>query len=158
MKAYADQKQKGKPHNLNARDITLVIQRRLDKASPHFKPISSLYTILDAKGSMIIVRQATDQKEVTRSSSHFKKLANLPESTIPDKQVPLDFEGPEVCQPAPTSASQEDTRQSHPSETNGNQDNATLAAAEPPVPSPPVSSLSGRLIRKPNWMKDYVMT
>ena len=159
MKAYADQKRQAKPHNLNARDITLVKQRRLNIASPHFEPVP--YTILDVKGSMITARRATDQKEVTRNSSHFKKL---PGSTIPDtepvpadEQVPLDFEGPEVCQPAPTSAPQEESSQAHPSETNGNQDNATLAAAEQPTPSPPVSSRSGRLIKKPSWMKDYVM-
>ena len=91
---YADQKRKVESHNLNAGDITLVKQRRLNKASPHFEPVP--YTILDVKGSMITARRATEQKEVTRKSSHFKKLANLPESTIPDEQVPLDFEGPEV--------------------------------------------------------------
>ena len=50
---------------------------------------------------MIIVRRASDQKEVTRNSSYFKKLPNLPGSTIPaDLQVSIDFEGPAVCQPA----------------------------------------------------------
>ena len=154
MKAYADQKPQVKLHNLNAGDITLVKQRRLNKASPHFKPVP--YTILDVKGSMITTRQATDQKEVTRNSSHFKKLPDLPRSTVPDtkpapadEQVPLNFEGLEVCQPASTSAPQEESSQAHPSETNGNQDNATLAAADQPAPSPPVSSRSGRLIKKP---------
>ena len=111
MKAYADQKLQVKPHNLNAGDITLVNQRRLNKASPHFEPVP--YTVLDVKGSMITTRRATDQKEVTRNSSHFKKLPNIPGSTIPDtepvsanEQVPFDFEGPEVRQPAPTAQPQ----------------------------------------------------
>ena len=111
---------------------------------------------------MITARRATDQKEVTRNSAHFKKL---PGSAIPDiepapadKQVPLDFEGPEVCQSAPTSTPQEESGQAHPSETNGNQDNAIPAEAEQPAPSPPVFSCSGRPIKKPSWMKDYVMT
>ena len=114
---------------------------------------------------MITARRATDQKEVTRNSSHFKKLPNPQGSSIPDtepvpvdEQVPLDFEGPEVCQPASTSAPQEDSSQAHPSEANGNQDNTTLAAVEQSTPSLPVSSRSGRLIKKPGWMKDYVMT
>ena len=72
--------------------------------------------------------------------------------------MPLDFEGPEVCQPASTSAPQEESSQAHLSETNGNQDNATLAAADQPAPSPPVSSRSGRLIKKPGCIKHYVMT
>ena len=72
--------------------------------------------------------------------------------------MPLDFEGREVCQPASNSAPQEETSQAHPSETNGSQDNATLAVADQPAPSPFVSSRSGRLIKKPGWMKDYVMT
>ena len=76
MKSYADQKRQVKPHNLNAGDITLVKQRRLNKASPHFEPVP--YTVLDVKGSMIAARRATDQKEVTRNSSHFKKLPNPP--------------------------------------------------------------------------------
>jgi len=86
MKAYADQKQQAKPHNLNAGNITLVKQRRLNKASPHIEPVP--YTILDVKGSMITARQTTDQKEVTRNSSHFKKLPNFPGSTIPFQEVP----------------------------------------------------------------------
>jgi len=148
MKACAHQERQAKSQNLNAGDITPVKQRRLNKASPHFEPVP--YTIVDVKGSMITARRATDQKEVTCNSSRFKKLPNLPGSTIPDtkpvladEQVPLDFEGPEVCQPASTSASQEESSQARPRETDGNQDNATLAAADHPASSPPVSSRSG---------------
>ena len=50
MKAYADQKRHVKPHNLNAEDITLMKQRRLNKASPHFEPAP--YTILDVEGNI----------------------------------------------------------------------------------------------------------
>ena len=85
MKAYADQKRHVKPHNLNAGDITLVKQRRLNKASPHFEPVcQSCMSVLDVKGSMITARRATDQKEVTRNSAHCKKLPNPPGSSIPD--------------------------------------------------------------------------
>ena len=163
MKAYADQKRQVKLHNLNAGDTTLVKQRRLNKPSPPFEPVP--YTVLDVKGSMITARRATDQKEVTCNSSHFKKLPNPPDSTIPDTepvpadgQMPLDFEGSEVCQPSPTSAPQEESSQAQPSDTNGNKDNITLAAAEQSTHSPPISSCSGRLIKKPSWMKDYVMS
>ena len=82
MKAYADQKRQVKPHNLNAADITLVKQSRLNKASPHFEPVP--YTVLDVKGPMFTARRATDQKEVTRNTSHFKKLPNPPGRSIPD--------------------------------------------------------------------------
>ena len=122
----------------------------------HFEPVP--YTVLDVKGSMIIVRRASDQKEVTRNSSYFKKLPNLPRSTLPaDLQMSIDLEGPAVCQPAATSAPQEESSQAHPSKTNGNQDNTTLAAKQS-TPSPPVSFRRGRLIKKPGWMKAYVMT
>ena len=131
-------------------EITLLKQRSLNKTSRYLE----LYTVLDVKSSMITASRATDQKEVTRNSSYFKKLPNPPGSTIPDtepvpvdEQVPLDIEGPVVCQPTSTSSSQ-----AYPSETNSNQDNTTLAAA------PPVSSCSGRLLKNPGWMKDYVMT
>jgi len=154
IKAYADQKRQAKPHNLNAGDITLVKQKRLNKAIPHLRPVP--YTILDVKGSMITARRATDQKEVTHNSAHFKNLPNLPRSTTPDtepglvdEQVPLDFEGPEICQPAPASAPQEESSQAHPRETDGNQDNATLAATDHPAPSPNVSFRSVRPIKKP---------
>ena len=127
VKAYANQKRQVKP--------VVVKQRRFNKASPHLEPVP--YTVLDVKGSMITARRATDQKEVTRKSSHFEKLTNPPGSTIPDtepvpvdKQLPFDSEGPEVCQPASTSASQKESSHAHPSETNGNQDNTTLAATE----------------------------
>jgi len=157
MKAYADQQRQAKPHNLNAGDITLVKQRRLNKASPHFEPVP--YTILDVKGSMITARRTTDQKEVTRNSSHFKKLPNLSGSTIPDTEpVLVDEQGPEICQPASTSALQEESIQAHPRETDGNQDNTTLAATDHPAPSPPVTPGSGRPIKKPGWMIDFVMT
>ena len=93
MKAYADQNRQVKPNNLNAGDITPVKQRRLNKASPHFEPVP--YTVLDVKGSMITARRATDQKEVTRNSSHFKKLPNPPGSSIPDTEpVPADEQVP----------------------------------------------------------------
>ena len=116
---------------------------------------------------MITARWATDHREVTHNSSDSKKLANLPGSTIPDtepvpadEQVPLDFEGPEVCQPASTSAPQQESSQAHPSKTNVNQlrDNTTFAAAEQSIPPPPVSCCSGRLIKNLGWMKDYVAT
>ena len=162
MKAYADQKWQVKPHNLNAGDITLVKQRRLKKASLYFEPVP--YTFLDVKGSMITAKWLTDQKEVTHNSSHFKKLPNLPGSAIPDtepepanEQVPLDFKGLEVCQPASTSAPQEESSLTHPNKINGSQDNTTLAAAEQSTPSPPISSRSGRLIKKSGWMKDLKM-
>ena len=96
MKDFADQKRQAiiKPDNLNDGDLTLVKQGRLNKASPYFEPVS--YIILDVEGSTITARRATDQKEVDRNSSHFKKLTNIPESTalnpepVPaDEQVPL---------------------------------------------------------------------
>jgi len=59
VKAYADQKRQVKPHNLNAGDITLVKQKRLNKASPHFEPVP--YIILDVRDSMTTARRATDQ-------------------------------------------------------------------------------------------------
>ena len=76
--------------------------------------------------------------------------------TVPgpaNEQVPLVFEGPKVCQPASTSAPQEESSQAHPSKTNGNQDNTMLAAAEQSTPSPPASSCSGRLIKNPAWIE-----
>ena len=127
MKAYANEKRQVKP--------VVVKQRRFNKASSHLEPVP--YTVLGVKGSMITARRATHQKEVTRSSSHIEKLTNPPGSIIPDtepvpvdEQLPLDFEGSKVCQPASTSASQEESSHAHPSETNGNQDNTTLAATE----------------------------
>ena len=114
---------------------------------------------------MITTRRTTDQKKVTRNTSHLKKLPNLPGSTITDtepvladEQAPLDFEGPEIYQRASTSAPQEESSQEHPGETDVSQDNATLAAADHPAPSPPVTSRSGRPIKKPGLMKDYVLT
>ena len=80
MEACADLRRHAKPHNLNTGDLTLVKQRRHNKASPRFEPFP--YTIRDDKGSMITARRATYQKEVTRNSSHLKKLRDLPESTI----------------------------------------------------------------------------
>ena len=113
MKAYADQKRQVKLHNLNAGDTTLVKQRRLNKASPHFEPVP--YTVLDVKGSMITARRTTDQKEVTRNSSHFKKLPNLPGSTLPETEpVPADELVPI---PSPISAHQEESSQAQPSDT-----------------------------------------
>ena len=106
MKSYADQERHVKPNHLSAGDITLVRQRRFTKSSPHFEHVP--YTVLDVKGSMITARRAIDRKEVTRNSSHFKKLTNPPGSTVldtesvpVDEQVPLDFERRSVNLPRP---------------------------------------------------------
>ena len=159
MKAYADLKRRTKPHNLNTVDTTLVKQRR-HKASPHFEPVP--YISQDVKGSMITSRQTTDQKEVTRDSSHFKKLENPPESSMLetelDEQPLLDFEGLEVGEPTKTAATQEEPDRSTPCGTDGHQDNTTPTTMEQPVLPPPVFSRSGRQIKKPNWTKDYFMT
>ena len=104
MKAYDDQKRQVKPHNLNAGDMTLAKKWRLNKASPHFEPLP--YTVLDVKGCMILADEQSIRKKSPAIAPISKKLPNPPGSTIPDtepaptdEQVPLDFEGPEVCQP-----------------------------------------------------------
>lgn len=75
---------------------------------------------------MITARRATDQKEVTRNSSHFKKLKDPLGTVTPEtepvslnEQTSLDFEGPEVCQPTPTTATHEEPVQPTPSESKG---------------------------------------
>ena len=114
MKAYADLKQRTKPHSLNVGDHTLVKQRPQKKASPRFEHVP--YTIQDVKGSMITAKRATDQKLVTCNSSFFKKLPNPPEEVIQesspvpcmDLQAPLDFDGPETTEHTEMSATQEE--------------------------------------------------
>ena len=104
---------------------------------------------------MITARRASHHKEVTRNSSFFKKVPNLQGSTIPaDLQVPIDFKGLAICQPAATSVTQEESSQAHPSKTNGNHANTTLAAKQS-TPSPPVSFRSCRLIKKKKtWLDE----
>lgn len=148
MKAYADQKRQVKPDNLNAGDITLVKQRR----PAH---ISNLYHT--QSWILKLPWSPTDEQLIKKKAPAIAPISRNLLDTEPepaDEKVSLNFEEPEVCQPAPISGPQGKSSQAHPSKTNVNQDNTTLVAAGHSTPSPLVSSCSGRLIKKPGWMKD----
>ncbi|PFX30291.1 hypothetical protein AWC38_SpisGene4908 [Stylophora pistillata] len=117
MKAYTDTKWSTKPHDLHIGNSALVKQKRTNKASPPFEPVP--YTIHDIKGSMITASRSTDLKEITRNSSHFKKLGSPPgharaESQYPctpqqEPQAPVEFDEPEMHESSqPTSIQPED--------------------------------------------------
>ena len=116
---------------------------------------------------MITSKRATDQKLVTRNSSFFKKLANPPEEVIQgsspvpqiEPQALFDFDGLETSEPAETLGTQGEFNRATPSEIVPDRDKAPPTTVDQPVLPSPVRcpSRSGRQIRKPKWIKDYVM-
>ena len=157
MKAYADTKRSTKPHDLHIGDSALVKQKRSNKASPPFEPVP--YTIRDIKGSMITASRSTDLKEVTRNSSHFKKLGSSPGharaesqySCTPQQepQAPVEFDGPEMHESSqPTSIQPEGLANLE--EFNNITPPSTVTNGQDP-PTPTRCSCSGRRIQRSVW-------
>ena len=72
MKEYADKKRHTQPHDIQVGDSVLVKQEKRNKFTTPFEPVP--YTVSSANGSMITARRITDQREITRNSSHYKKV------------------------------------------------------------------------------------
>ena len=79
MKVHADSCQNAKPHLFKVGDPVSVKQKKSNKLSTPFRP--KPYVITKVKGSMIIAKQLSDGKNITRNSSQFK-LLNLPMHNI----------------------------------------------------------------------------
>ena len=164
MKVYANTKRSTKPHDLHIGDSALVKQKRSNKASPPFEPIP--YTIRDIKGSMVTASRSTDLKEVTRNSSHFKKLGSPPgharaesQCTPPqESQAPVELDGPEMHESSQTTSIQPEGELSNPQESSNNSSTppSTVTNGQDP-PTPPRYSRSGRRIQRPVCSKDYIM-
>ena len=88
MKEYADHTRNTVNHNISTGDIVLVRQRRRNKFSTPFEPIP--YIVERVHGTMITAERTTDQRRVTRNSSHYKKFKAS--SQYAQDQVPWDFE------------------------------------------------------------------
>ena len=113
---------------------------------------------LSPPDEQLIKKKSPAIAPISRNSQTYQEVPYLtPNQYLPMRKCLLTSKGPEVCQPATTSVPHEESSQAHPSDTNGNRDDRTLAA-EYSTPSLFASSHSGRLIKKPGWMKDYVMT
>ena len=136
MKEYADHTRNTVNHNISTGDIVLVRQRRRNKFGTSFEPIP--YIVERVKGAMITAKRTTDQRRITRNSSHYKKFKAG--SLYAQDEVPWDFE-------------EEDEGNDSLSETK----NPTY------LPDPeqlslddgPTTRQSGRARRKPVWTKDY---
>jgi hypothetical protein len=64
------EKSGGKDHQLNEGDTVLVKQKKRNKFTPRYDPVS--YTVRDVKGSMVTARN--DRKAITRDGSYFKRI------------------------------------------------------------------------------------
>ncbi|KAK3739257.1 hypothetical protein QZH41_000263 [Actinostola sp. cb2023] len=72
MKEYADKKRHTQPHDIQVGDSVLVRQEKRNKFTTPFEPV--LYTVISVNRSMITAHRTTDEREITRNSSHYKKV------------------------------------------------------------------------------------
>lgn len=165
MKAFADTKRSTKPHDLHIGDSALVKQKRSNKASPPFESVP--YTIRGIKGSMNTASRSTDLREVTRNSSHFKKLGNPPGkaraefqySCAPQQkpQAPVEFDGPEMHESSQPTSIQPEGELGNPEESSNNSSTASFTVTNgQDSPTPTRYSRTGRRIQRAVWSKDYV--
>ena len=70
MKEYADQRRRATPSDINPGDIVLVKQPKYNKTTTPYD--SSLYVVTGRKGTL--VKAKCNIKEITRNSSHFKRI------------------------------------------------------------------------------------
>ncbi|KAK3726579.1 hypothetical protein QZH41_011039 [Actinostola sp. cb2023] len=69
---YADKKRHTQPHDIQVGDSVLVRQEKRNKFTTPFEPV--LYTVISVNRSMITAHRTTDEREITRNSSHYKKV------------------------------------------------------------------------------------
>lgn len=91
MKTYADNTRNTRDHNIRIGDTVLLRQRRHNKFSTPFEPTP--YIAESVKGTMVTARRTTDQRKITRNSSHYKiiKESEVEEAPAED-QIPWNFE------------------------------------------------------------------
>jgi transposase InsO family protein len=134
-KQYADEHRKAQYHELRPGDMVVAKQQKRNKLSLPYDPIP--YRVETVKGSMITAEKLSDGKHLTRNSSHFKKLQIGPE---------------EVCIEEPVDFPEEGDDQAAPEETAPEMQNVPTPLGSPEARC----TRSGREIKTPSWLKDYV--
>jgi hypothetical protein len=81
MKKYADNPRNTSKHSIVDGDAVLVRQQRRNKFSTPFESIP--YIVEKVKGTMITARRTTDQRRITRNSSHYKKVRKPVQGNAP---------------------------------------------------------------------------
>jgi len=139
-KIYADARRHATPHEIRTGDTVLVRQPKSNKFSTPYS--SKPYVVEDVKGSMILASHGTERK--VRNSSHFKRIDSRPDQVYPPVEEELDdvpTENPVIPIPVPP-------------------ETLPVPVPEPTMkpgsPTKPDVTRSGRPIKKPQWLQDYV--
>ena len=148
MKEYADHTRNTVNHNISTGDIVLVRQRRRNKFITPFEPIP--YIVEKVHGTMITAKRTTDQKRITRNSSHYKKFKDG--SQYAQDQVLRDFEKKDEGNDS-LSETEKNTYLQDPKQLNLD-DGRSLNHSQP-LDQQPTIRQSGRARRKAVWTKDY---
>ena len=82
MKFYSDRRTRAKPSSLKVGDTVIALQLKQNKLSTKFDPRP--YTVTAIKGTMITATRPG--KQLTRNSSHFKKVPNQQQENNRDVQ------------------------------------------------------------------------
>jgi hypothetical protein len=138
QKRYADERRGTKPHNISPGDSVLVRQQKVNKFTMPYEPVP--YTVEKVKGSMVTAKHG--RKSITRNSSAFKSVPLI------DATEPVYItDDPEVDMvPAETAETPDDPHV---------QDQVPTAPV--PGPSPAEYTRSGRQVKAPSWLGDYIV-
>ena len=74
MKMYADDHTNVKTSDISVGNTVLVKQNKINKLTPPFNP--DPLVVIEKKGSMITAKSSTNNKEIRRNSSFFKRIKN----------------------------------------------------------------------------------
>ena len=156
MKTDADLRRKTRPHKFNVGDVVLVKQNKRNKSTSYFE--ATPYVIQDIKDSMITSSRITDDRPMTRNSSHYKKL-NVNQSLDElRRRVTRPQEDVEDIAQDSTEDLESDVLQAAPDQQSDSADRIDNQrdAPEEEQPTSVVKTRSGRASRSPVWLKDYV--
>ena len=132
-KLYADEKRHVQHHTLKPGDLVIARQPKANTLTPPYDPVP--YCVQGVNGTMITAEKLSNNKRLTRNSSHFKRVTpasiNL-ETPVEDLETEDDEE----------------------EETTPVEQGTEQAATAPTTPRR--ATRSGREVRTPAWMSDYV--
>ncbi|RUA05416.1 MAG: hypothetical protein DSY43_04620 [Gammaproteobacteria bacterium] len=167
MKEYADKKRHTQPHDIQVGDSVLVRQEKRNKFTTPFEPV--LYTVISVNRSMITAHRTTDEREITRNSSHYKKVniqGQRPET--PETRPKTQDMRPETQEQniigfdVSNSSSEIQIPDNQPSVEHQAVQEPQIPDNQPSVehqavqgPAGTRTTRRGREVRKPAWMKDY---
>ena len=166
MKEYADQRRRATPSDINPGDIVLVKQPKHNKTTTPYD--SSPYVVTGRKGTLVTAKR--NEKEITRNSSHFKRIDDShmtgveldDESDDETVNVPImppmpSDHPPNITEPTPATTAVGNRHVPQTPPRPRAVPRAATSSSPRNVPNPtPARARPCRARTEPAWMRDFV--